>query len=76
MTRWILVTALAIALAGGGVQAADEGASSAEGTQTTPVETAPPGPDDEADAGSASDEAGPRGGQQTAGRGRALSALR
>ncbi len=58
MTRWILVAALAVALAGGGVQAADEGASSAEGTQTTPVETAPPGPDDEADAGSAPDEAG------------------
>ena len=57
MTRWILVTALAMALAGG-VQAADEGTSGAEGTQTTPVETAPPGPDDEADAGSAPDEAG------------------
>ena len=57
MTRWMLVAALAVALAGG-VQAADEGASSAEGTQTTPVEAAPPGPDDQGDAGSASDEAG------------------
>ncbi len=56
MTRWILVTALAMALAGG-VQAADEGTSGAEGTQTTPVETAPPGPDDQGDAGSAPDEA-------------------
>lgn len=55
MTRWILVAGLAVVLAGG-VQASshEEGE---EGAQTTPVETAPPAPD-EGDAGASPDEEG------------------